>query len=385
MSRLQGRLCDELGAAISHSRFRELQLPDGIDCSSNDYLGLSTDSHLRDAILNAASEGGTIGATGSRLLSGNHRQHCQAEERFASFAGRERALLFNSGFTANLAILSAIPTRHDLILLDSSAHASLKEGARASLAARRTFRHNDLADLRRRLHDRGSFRDLFLVVEGVYSMDGDLAPIAEITDIVREVDAHLIVDEAHATGIYGRNLRGVHDLTDLSLPPLITVHPCGKAFGLSGAFVAADRVVIDYLVNNARPFLFSTAISPLIAAGLSAVLDLQPLMKERSAALLARAARFRGRLQGLRRWRVIPSDGPIVPVIIGSDSLALRASRLMLEMGGFVALPIRPPTVPEGSARLRISLSWQIDDDTADRLADTILAVEKQMETEYEL
>jgi 8-amino-7-oxononanoate synthase len=385
MSRLQGRLRDELGAAIAHSRFRELQLPDGIDCSSNDYLGLSADPRLRDAILSAANEGGTIGATGSRLLSGNHRQHCRAEERFASFAGREGALLFNSGFTANLAILSAIPTRHDLILLDSAAHASLKEGGRASLAARRTFRHNDPADLRRRLHDRRNFRDLFIVIEGVYSMDGDLAPVTEISEIAREMDAHLIVDEAHATGIYGRNLRGVHDLADLAIPPLLTVHPCGKAFGLSGAFVAADRVVIDYLVNNARPFLFSTAISPLIAAGLSAVLDLQPLMKERSAALLERATRFRERLRSLRRWRVIPSGSPIVPVIIGSDSHALRASQLMMETGGFVALPIRPPTVPEGSARLRISLSWQIDDDTADRLADTILSVEKQMETEHEL
>ncbi len=381
-SGLIDRLRHELESRAAKSRLRGLRSAHGIDCSSNDYLGLSTHPDVLGAIRDAAMRGAPAGASGSRLLSGHHPEHEEAEAAFARFIGRERALLFGSGFAANLAVLSAIPGRHDLILLDAASHASLKEGARASVAPRRTFRHNDAADLRRALGDRASFRDVFIVTEGVFSMDGDLAPLAEIAAACSEIAAHLIVDEAHATGLYGERLRGVHEFCGMP-PPLLSVHPCGKAIGSAGAFVAGDEVVIDYLINTARPFLFSTAAAPVQVAGLNAALHLLPLMKERAGIVFERAARLRQMLAALRRWRLIPSGSPIVPVVVGSDAAAVRAAAL-ISAEGFDLRPIRPPTVPTGTARLRISVTWMMHADAVERLADVILRAERVLEEEYD-
>jgi len=379
MSRLMERMERELdGRAARHLR-RELRLARGVDCSSNDYLGMSRHPALLEAVRSAAERGVPAGSGGSRLLSGHHAEHAEAEELFARFIGREGALLFSSGFAANLAFLSALPARRDLILLDSAAHASLKEGARASLAGKRSFRHNSAADLERALRDRDSFEEVFIVLEGVYSMDGDLAPVAEMARVAGRYDAHLVIDEAHATGLYGAQLRGVHECAGLERPPLATIHPCGKALGSAGAFIAADRILIDYLVNNARPFLFSTSPSPLGTAGLAAALRLLPEMKPRAEELLARASRLRRRLEALEGWEVISSDSPIIPIITGDDESAVRASELVMELGGFDLRPIRPPTVPAGRSRLRISLTWHIGDEDAERLAATIIDVEKMV------
>lgn len=377
MSALTTRLAAELHALGARSRRRGLSSPDGIDFSSNDYLGLSDDPRILNAVARAASGGVPHGSTGSRLLSGNHPSHRLAEEGFAAYVGRESALLFGNGFAANLSLLSALPGRHDLILLDAAAHASLKEGARAGLATRRSFPHNDVEAARRALRDRGSFRDLFIVVEGVYSMDGDAAPLTPLFELADETGAHLIVDEAHATGLFGERLRGMHAIDGLARKPLATVHPCGKALGSSGAFVAADAVVIDYLVNTARPFLFSTAPAPLQGIALAAVIELLPSMEERAAELLDRTARFREHLSGLATWRTIPAPSPIVPVIVGDDAAALAAA-IALQREGFDVRPIRPPTVPEGSARLRISITWKRTPEELERLADAILRLERQ-------
>lgn len=379
MSRLMERMERELdGRAARHLR-RELRLAQGVDCSSNDYLGLSRHPALLDAVRDAAERGVPAGSGGSRLLSGHHAEHAEAEELFARFIGRERALLFSSGFAANLALLSTLPSRRDLIVLDGAAHASLKEGARASLAAKRSFRHNSIDDLERAMRDRDSFEEVFIVVEGVYSMDGDIAPLDAMAKLAERYDAHLVVDEAHATGLYGPRLRGVHESIALERPPLVTIHPCGKALGSAGAFIAADRLLIDYLINNARPFLFSTSPSPLATAGLTAALRLLPEMTQRAGELRARAARLRDRLDALDHWSVIPSDSPIIPIITGDDESAVRASALVMELGGFDLRPIRPPTVPIGTSRLRISLTWHINDEDAERLADVIITAEKMV------
>lgn len=379
MSRLHARITRELGELEARSRRRRLASPSGIDFSSNDYLALSDDPGVLRAVAEAAARGVPHGSTGSRLLSGNHPLHVEAERRFARFLGREDALLFSSGFAANHALLSALPSRRDLILLDAAAHASLKEGARASLATKRSFPHNDPDGLRRALRDRPAFDAALVVIEGIYSMDGDAAPIAELAEVAREHDAELVVDEAHATGLYGHQARGIHATVELPRPPLATVHPCGKALGSAGAFVAADRSVIDYLVNVARPFLFSTAPAPLQAAALLAALDLLPAMAGRAEAVLDLSARLRRRLDALRRWRALPGSSPIVPVVIGADDRALAAAE-MLRKEGLDVRAIRPPTVPAGTARLRISLTARHAAGEIDRLADAVLEAERILE-----
>lgn len=376
MSGLAERLRGELDMRAAHHRLRELREPSGVDCSSNDYLGLSRHPRVLDVLRDAADRGVPAGSAGSRLLAGNHAVHMEVERLFARFIGRERALLFGSGFAANLAVLSTIPARHDLILLDAAAHASLKEGARASLATKRAFRHNDADDLRRMLRDRADFRDVFIVVEGIYSMDGDAAALGPIARAAEECGAHLVIDEAHATGLYGGRLRGMHEAAGVA--PLMTIHPCGKALGSSGAFVAGDAVAIDYLVNCARPFLFSTAPPPLQVAGLAEAVRLLPLMHGRARDLFGRVAHLRERLRSLRAWHVILSDSPIVPVIVSDDATAVKAASLLADEG-FDLRPIRPPTVPAGTSRLRISVTWDIPTETIDRLADLLIHAEERI------
>ncbi|HVZ38695.1 MAG TPA: 8-amino-7-oxononanoate synthase [Candidatus Kapabacteria bacterium] len=375
---LAQRFRDELARLERRSRLRSSGRLDAGEFFSNDYLGIASHPAMHAAAMQAAQAMLPVGSGGSRLLAGNHGEHLEAERRFAAFIGRERSLLFGSGYLANLAVLSALPGRHDLLVLDAAAHASLKEGARASLAARRTFRHNDPDWLRRSLQDRERYACAFVVVEGVYSMDGDLAPLAEMAEVCAELDAHLIVDEAHATGLFGAGLRGVHALYPQLPPPLLTIHPCGKAMGCSGAFVAADALTIDYLVNTARPFLFSTSASPFHAHLLSASINLIAELHDRAAAVLERASRLRARLEGLRRWSTVRSPGPIVPLIVGDDASAVRASRHLRERYGITVPPIRPPTVPEGSSRLRITVTWGAGEERLDYLADALLATEDE-------
>ncbi len=376
MATLHTRLRLELERLEAASRLRELRPPHAVDCSSNDYLGLARDPEMLAAARAVADLAMPVGSGGSRLLSGTHQAHLDAESCFAEFVGRDAALLFSTGFAANMALLSALPTRHDLILLDAAAHASLKEGARASLAPKRVFAHNDPTALAAALHDRDRFADVYVVVEGLYSMDGDTARLAELGAVAERVGAHLIVDEAHATGLYGERLRGVHETAGLATPPLATVHPCGKALGASGAFIAADRHIIAYLINTARPFLFSTAMPPAQAALLARSVRLLPSMAPRAEAVRATAALLRQRLRLLSRWHVLPGDGPIVPVVVGADSDAVLAAAAIADHG-FDVRPIRPPTVPDGAARLRISITHGLGEDQVMGLADAIIAAER--------
>lgn len=380
MTALHERMRRELSAMAEHSVRRELRFANGIDCSSNDYLGLGRHPDVLVAVTDAILRGVPIGSGGSRLLSGNHPEHVAAETAFASFAGRERALLLGSGFAANHALLSALPSRRDLIVLDSGAHASLKEGARASMASRRMFRHNDPADLRRALHGRERFDRVFVVVEGVHSMDGDRAPLRQLGDIAAEFECEIIVDEAHATGLIGRHLRGAHDEPDIPRP-LATVHPCGKAIGLGGAFIAADALVIDYLVNTARAFIFSTSPSPLQAVALRTAVELLPSQRDRAAELAQGADELRRRLGALRRWNVPRHGGPVIPVFVGDARGAAWASAWLIGHTGFDIRAIRPPTVPAGTSRLRISLTLDRCTDVAS-LADAIVAAERAFEEE---
>ena len=376
MSRLLERLGEELHTWERAGRRRQLAEPDADNFISNDYLGLSRHPAIRTAVAEGLNRGLPLGSTGSRLLSGERTEHRRAEESFARFVDREAALLFSSGFAANLALLSTIPGRRDLILYDSAVHASLKEGALGGFAARRAFRHNDVEELRKKLADREKYRDLFVVVEGVYSMDGDTAPLPMIDQLTRAHDAHLIVDEAHATGLLGPNLRGAVEAAGVPTP-FATVHPCGKGLGLAGGFIAADQVVIDYLINAARPFIFSTAPSPILSVALERAVSLLPSMKGVAASVLRNADLLREELRRMERWSVPPGESPIVPVIIGDNNVASSAAEWLRDRG-FDLRAIRPPTVPEGTARLRITLTADHSEEIARRLAEAIVQCEKE-------
>jgi len=371
------RLAADLKSLDERDRRRHLRRSEPGSFASNDYLGLSNHPDLLQAVREALLSGVPIGSTGSRLLSGERIEHARAERAFASFVGRERALLFGSGFAANHALLSTLPGRRDLVLLDSAAHASLKEGVRTGLASKRVFRHNDVEHARSALRDRERFRDVFVIVEGVYSMEGDTAPLRDLSGLVQEFDAHLIVDEAHATGLFGEGLRGIHEFAGIDNPPLASIHPCGKAMGASGAFIAADEILIDYLINNARPFIFSTAPSPLLSIVLENVAHMLPRMNSTAIRVLKNSAVFREALTDLKQWRIPDGNTPIVPVVIGESSTAAAVAGRLYERG-FDVRPVRPPTVPDGTARLRISVTAHHTPEDLALLAEQIIGMESE-------
>jgi 8-amino-7-oxononanoate synthase len=347
---LQNTLSQRLAELTAKNLRRSLRQAAGIDFASNDYLGLSVHPKMAQALQAAPS----VGAGGSRLLRGNHPAHEELEAFAATFFSAESALFLNSGYDANLALLSTLPERGDAILYDERVHASMKEGARASFAAKYSFKHNDPADLEevaRRARERGA-RELWIAVESHYSMDGDLCPLDDFLKLARRLNAALIVDEAHATGIFGEHGRGLTE--GLRDDNVITVHTCGKAIGAAGALIVGSQAVIELLINAARPFIFSTALPPAIAVcvrqGL-ALLDSEPLRRKTLLDLCSAAS-------GLFPTTSRTTPTPILPVLMGSAEAALAAAE-HLQALGFDVRAVRPPTVPEGTARLRISLSCE--------------------------
>jgi 8-amino-7-oxononanoate synthase len=331
-------------------RHRALALPRGIDFTSNDYLGLARHPVLREALIASLERDGMVGAGGSRLLRGHHEEHARLEAFAAAFFGSEKALYFGSGFLANFALCTTLAERHDAIVFDERVHASVKEGAHASPALRTRARHNDLESFATELgraKERGA-RQIFIAVESVYSMDGDLAPLAALSELARQFDAVLIIDEAHATGVFGARGRGLAE----GLEGAITLHTCGKALGVAGALVCASAGTIDYVINKARPFIYSTAPPPCLAAAVVRALQLvdeEPWRRERVLAL-ARLAHEELKMNA-------PFAGSqIIPVIVGDDEAALSLAQSVQE-AGFDVRAIRPPTVPEGTARLRVSIN----------------------------
>jgi len=331
-------------------RHRSLTLPHGIDFTSNDYLGFAHHPALREALIEALERDGMIGAGGSRLLRGHHEEHARLEAFAAVFFSVEKALYFGSGFLANFALFTTLADRHDAVVFDERIHASVKEGIHASPAERYRARHNDVesyaAELKR-ARERGA-RQVFVAVESVYSMDGDLAPLAALSDLARQFDAVLVVDEAHATGVFGARGRGLTE----GLRGAITLHTCGKALGVAGALVCASSETIDYLINRARPFIYSTAPPPCLAAAVTRALQLvdeEPWRRERVLAL--------AKLAHAELNPETPFAGSqIVPIIIGADESAVAVAQRLQE-AGFDVRAIRPPTVPEGTARLRVSIN----------------------------
>lgn len=361
---------DNLAALAAADRLRSLRPREGVDFASNDYLALANDPQLRSAVADALARGVAVGSGGSRLLRGNDPEHEALEREAAAFFGAEAALFFSSGFAANATLFAALPQRGDLVVHDALIHASAHDGMRLGRAETVAAAHNDvqafdaaIAAWRRA----GATGRAWIAVESLYSMDGDQAPLADLADVAERHDAFLLIDEAHATGVFGADGRGLAAELHGS-DRLVTLHTCGKALGAEGALLCLPAVLRDFIVNRGRPFIFSTAPSPLMAAAVRASLRLLAEQPERRAHLWERIAHAADRLA---RFGVPRTGSQILPLVLGDDATTMRVAGA-LQAAGYDVRGIRPPTVPPGTARLRISITLNAGEADIDALAHAL-------------
>jgi 8-amino-7-oxononanoate synthase len=376
-SGLTRRLERELASLKANSQLRHLEVLPDLNFSSNDYLGLSIDPRLREAVAEALARGSPVGSTGSRLLSGHAASWDQMESQLAEFVGAEAALYFNSGYAANTGLFSALLRPEDIVFSDSANHASIIDGIRLSGARKVIFSHLDLNALEDALRTNASDPgQKFIVVESVFSMDGDRAPLSNLAAMADRYGAELIVDEAHATGVFGAQGRGLVASMNAHERVFAVVHTCGKALAGTGAFVSGSRTLKQFLVNRARPFIFSTALPPYIAAQMQAAVRIVQGADAERKRLASLSAHLRHRLQAAG-FDTARGDSQIVPIILGTNERALHFAAKLGEQG-FSVRAIRPPTVPAGSARLRLSLTARHSHEMLDRLADGLVSVREQ-------
>jgi 8-amino-7-oxononanoate synthase len=351
---------------------------------SNDYLGLSHHPELIRAATDCMSRFG-FGAGAAHLVSGHSLEHHALEQELAAFVGRERALLFSSGYMANLGVIGALTDRHDTVLADRLNHASLLDAARLSGARLRRYAHGDMAHAAQMLEapraapdssgphksNGGGGASTLIVTDGVFSMDGDLARLPELAAIAEQHDCALMVDDAHGLGVLGKTGRGTLEHLGVAASAVsILVGTLGKAFGTFGAFVAADANLIDYLIQRARTYIYTTALPPVVAAASRAGLRLAQEEGWRRERLHSLTQRFRAAASAAG-VPLTESTTPIQPVIVGEAAWALALSEALMNAGFWVAA-IRPPTVPAGTARLRITLSAMHREQDVDALAATL-------------
>ena len=367
-----------LDALLRRGRLRALEPPRGIDFTSNDYLGLAQSKALADAVAQAIARGVPVGAGGSRLLRGNHPEHEALEQEAALFFGAETALFFGGGFIANTALMATLPSRGDVIVYDELIHASAHDGMRLSKADAAPARHNNPQSFEDAImvwRAAGGTGQPWIVVESLYSMDGDRAPIDDLASIAKRHEAMLMIDEAHATGVFGPEGRGLAAHLEGSAN-VITLHTCGKALGVMGALVLAPRTIRDFLVNRARAFIYATAPSPLVAASVRAALEICRKEPERREKLHQLIAFTESELRS--KTRFAPSGSQIQPIIVGADSPAVALASAM-KARGYDVRAIRPPTVPEGTARLRLTVTLNTDETVVSRLIADLVAAEAEI------
>lgn len=336
-----------------------------VNFSANDYLALAADPRLIDAAAQAARQEGW-GAGASPLVTGRSNSHAELECRLAEFEGTEAALLFTSGFAANLGTVAALVDKEDAIYADAKNHASLIDGCRLSRAEIHVYRHCDVDHLAELLRDSTRFRRRLIVSDSLFSMDGDLAPLVQLAELASKHAAMLMVDEAHATGVFGPTGRGVAEHLGVEDGIHVRMGTLSKALGSAGGFVAGRRSLIQWLANRARSYVFSTAFPPAVAAAAVAALDIVRDELERRIELLSRAAEVRRRLSE-QGWNVGRSESQIIPIYIGDANRTMQLSQGLRQRGFFVP-GIRPPSVPEGESLLRISLSWSHNTAMLDQL-----------------
>jgi glycine C-acetyltransferase len=383
---------EELESLRKAGLFRSMRLVEGEQSSrvildgrevlllcSNNYLGLADHPLLKKAAVTAVEQFG-VGSGAARLVSGNMALHVGLEKRIAAFKGTEAALVFNSGYAANTGIISAIVGRGDLIFSDRLNHASIVDGALLSRAKVIRYPHNDLESLRRLLEaNRSGSGRRIIITDGVFSMDGDLAKLAGLADLKDEFGALLMVDDAHGTGVLGEHGRGSAELCGVMERIDIHMGTLGKALGSFGAYAAASGEIIDFLVNRARSFIFSTSLPPAVLAASIAAFDLvdSPAGADLRKRLAANSCRFK---EGLEKagFNTMGSETQIVPAFVGGAEETMEFSSRLLEEGIFVQ-GIRPPTVPVGSCRLRCTLMASHSECDVDRAVSTIAHVGRQL------
>ena len=357
--RLRERIAGELESLREQSQLRSLEILSGVNLCSNDYLGLAADPRLKQAVTEAVASAPQMGATGSRLLSGNSREWEELETEFAEFAGTESALYFGSGYAANVGLLSSILRPGDIVFSDTLNHASLIDGMRLSGAEKLIYPHSDMQFLEDALREKPrSAGAKVIVTESIFSMEGDVARIEDLLRLAKTYGAELIVDEAHALGVCGPEGRGVVAELKRERDIFAIVYTCGKALASAGAFVCSDAKLKDFLINRARTFLFSTAMPPYITRQIHAALKIAREEDSRRKHLNEVSSALREGLSaaGLNYGA---SSTQIVPVILGSNEAALHVAA-QLQGAGFAVRAIRPPTVPAGTARIRLSLTSRI-------------------------
>ena len=341
--------------------------------ASNDYLGLANHPDLILALQNAAAEAG-VGGGASHLITGHHQLHHDAEQALASFVGLPAGLLFSTGYMANMGVVAALLGRNDAIFADKLNHASLNDAAVLSRAELNRYAHQDLAQLEKMLATSAAPRKL-VIVDAVFSMDGDIAPVPELLQLCEQYDAYLLLDDAHGFGVLGHQGRGILSHFNMASPRIIYMATLGKAAGVAGAFVAGDETIIEYLIQSAKTYIYTTASPPALAAALVTAVDVMQKDEARHQHLRNLIAYFKENLS-LKKWHLMPSDTAIQPIVVGSNEAALGLSDYLLELGILVPA-IRPPTVPKNTARLRISLSAAHCLDDVKLLIEHLHAAEK--------
>lgn len=370
MSKAQDEFLNDLQRALQKrsqaSMLRRPVATEGIDFHSNDYLGLARDPELaRRAALDLKE----MGAGGARLLSGHRTETSRLEQRFAQLAGREAALLFSSGYAANVAVIPALVGEGDVIFSDELNHASLIDGMRLSKAEVVVYPHRSLDALRSGLRNSESKRRL-IITESLFSMDGHRADLAALASLAEEEGGLLMVDEAHATGIYGEGGAGLVAEAGVQDAVLLSVHTGGKALGSGGALVTADSVLVDHLTNHCRSFVYSTAPVPMMVQSLHVALDVLTNEPRRMARLHESIDHLSSGLEELG-FHDHDQRSPIFPLILGTPERALAVSQLLQE-SGYAARAVRPPTVPTGTARLRITAHADINADQRTGFLETL-------------
>ena len=376
--KIEQRIFAELADLESRAQLRHLETVGGIDLGSNDYLGLSTDPRMKQTIREALDSAPRIASTGSRLLSGHDEAWTAVENDFARWVGTEAALYFTSGYAANIGLLSAILRPEDVIFSDSANHASLIDGIRLAKCKRVIFPHLDLNALEAELrwsHSGSGAR--FIVVESIFSMDGERAPIPDLAALAKRYDAELIVDEAHATGVCGPDGRGCVAEAGLAGRVFATVHTCGKALAAAGAFVCGSEALRRYLINRARTFIFNTALPPYFAAQVAAGMRLAATAKTERMHVADLGVFLRNELQA-NGFDTAGSDSHLVPIVLGSNETALTFASL-LQARGYGIRAIRPPTVPVGTARLRVSLTAKLTQPILADFTSALIRIRKEV------
>jgi 8-amino-7-oxononanoate synthase len=352
----------KLAERRANAAFRKLRLPEGkVDLCSNDYLGVVRDGLLTEDVQEALAHG----SGGSRLLAGNYPLIEEVEGQLAEFHAGPAALIYNSGYDANLGLLSCVPQRGDVVLYDALSHASIRDGMRLSFAQAYSFAHNDCADLERRLSARSGEGTCFVVTESVFSMDGDLAPLREMGALCRQYGAQLIVDEAHATGVIGDKGEGLVQALGLQQECFARVYTFGKAVGCHGAVVVGSALLRDYLINFSRSLIYTTALPPASVQAIARAYTLLPKLAGRRERLAKLIDRWRMEEMDYQR---LDSRTPIQVVIVPGNEV-VRAVAEQLQAAGLDVRPILYPTVPRGSERLRVVLHAFNTEEEIGRLA----------------